>query len=196
MELRNWKLREVKKMAQRATLQTVRQSVVAVCGNLPEAKSAIARLKQHGFPTDHISLVARGLEDDSELHGYVNYGDHTEKDAGIGGLAGGIFGALVGAAFFWIPGFGPLLVIGPLVSGMTGFVVGALIGAMVGWGIPEDQVAEYQQKVKQGKYLVIAHGDPQQVDTAATVLREGNCEEVHLHAKTSADSPEINDSPD
>lgn len=48
---------------------TTRQSAVSVCGNLTDAKAAIERLKQSGFPPKQISLVARQLEDDSELHG-------------------------------------------------------------------------------------------------------------------------------
>ena len=44
-----------------------------------------------------------------------------------GGLWGGFWGLLVGSGFFFIPGIGPLMVFGPLVS----WIIGALEGAVV-----------------------------------------------------------------
>ena len=79
--------------------------------------------------------------------------------------AGGIFGVLVGAAFIWVPGFGPLIVAGSLGSMLIGGVEGAMAGAVVtgvlGWlvglGIAREYVGKYEEAVKAGKYLIIAH---------------------------------------
>lgn len=172
-----------------------KQSVVAVCDTLKQAKQAIHEARERGFPSDKLSLVTRSLEDDEELHAYVNHGDLSPVGGGIGGALGGLFGALIGAAFFWIPGIGPLVILGPLATGMTGAIVGALVGAMSGWGIPADHVPEYEKLVKEGKVLVIAHGNPQEVAIAADVWNKSDYATTHVHAETSDDSPEIDDWP-
>jgi uncharacterized membrane protein len=52
---------------------------------------------------------------------------------------GGLFGLLFGAAFLAIPGFGPLIILGPLAAGVVGAaerrsrhgLVGAILGAFL-----------------------------------------------------------------
>lgn len=170
-------------------------AVVAVYESVGEAKRGVAALKKEGFPKGQISLVAHSLEDEKELHGFISHGDRTETDAARGAAVGGIFGALMGAAFFWVPGFGPLILLGPLATGAAGSVVGTLVGAMTGWGIPEDHVGNYEAALKQGKLLVIAHGSPLKIAEAKSILTDTHPKEVHLHSETSEDADEIDDSP-
>ena len=59
--------------------------------------------------------------------GYYNTGDRMKHWGKLGAFWGGIWGMLFGAAFFAIPGLGPILVAGPLVA----WIVGALEGAVV-----------------------------------------------------------------
>jgi len=170
-------------------------SVVAVFAHLADAKQAIKQLSHGGVSQDQISLVAHSLEDDHEVQSYLAHGDQSETDAARGAMVGGILGLLAGAAFFWIPGFGPLVILGPLATGFTGSAVGALVGAMTGWGIPKDRVRRYEQKVKAGAVLVIVHGSPLLVSDAYRILTEASPQELHLYAADSADSPEIDDRP-
>jgi hypothetical protein len=92
-----------------------------------------------------------------------------------------------------IPGVGPLLVAGPLAAGLTGGILGGFLGAMRGWGAHADRVQQYESQVRQGKLLVVANGDPKQTIEAQRVLMETHAEDVHLHARTSADAPEVDD---
>jgi hypothetical protein len=77
-----------------------------------------------------------------------------------------LWGLLFGSAFFWIPGLGPLLVAGPLVSWIVGALEGAIvvgglsaIGAgLYSLGIPKDSILRYETALKTGKYVLIAHG--------------------------------------
>jgi hypothetical protein len=73
---------------------------------------------------------------------------------------------LFGAAFFAIPGIGPVLMAGPLVAWIIGvlegvIVVGGLsaIGAgLYSIGIPKDSVIKYETAIKSDKFLLLAHG--------------------------------------
>ncbi len=173
---------------------TSEESVVAVYDNVGKAKQAVKRLCDSGVASAHISFVAQSLEDQNEVTGYLDQGDRTETDAARGAIVGGVLGLLIGAAFFWIPGFGALVVLGPLAAGMTGSAVGALVGAMTGWGIPKDRVQRYEQIVREGKLLVVVHADPLTVAEAHRHLQATEPEELHLYAENSSDSPEIDDS--
>jgi hypothetical protein len=85
---------------------------------------------------------------------------------------------LFGAAFFWVPAIGPVLVGGPLVASIVAaledaVVVGGLsaIGAgLFSIGIPKDSIVTYETALKAGKYLVVVHGSAAEAVKARTVL--------------------------
>jgi len=95
-----------------------------------------------------------------------------------GAFWGGFWGLLFGAAFFWVPAIGPVLVGGPLaawiVAGMEdAVVVGGLsaIGAgLFSIGIPKDSIVTYEAAIKAGQYLVVAHGSSAEAAQARSIL--------------------------
>ena len=95
-----------------------------------------------------------------------------------GAFWGGFWGLLFGAAFFWVPAIGPVLVGGPLVASIVSglenaVVVGGLsaIGAgLFSMGIPKDSIVTYETALKAGEYLVVAHGTSAETDKARTIL--------------------------
>ena len=165
-------------------------SVVGVYDRMSGPEEAIRRLSQSGFPIVQISIVARDLESEKEVHGYLTAGDVDKNGTTAGAWFGGLFGLLVGAAFLWVPGFGPLLVIGPLaaamLSGIEGSLAGAtsggLLGALVGWGVSRQQVLKYEELVKSRKHLVIAHGSAEEVTQAHDILKGTAAEELAIHS--------------
>ena len=66
------------------------------------------------FPIQQISVVAKDIQDEKKVHGYVTACDVSKSGAKTGAWMGGLFGALVGAAFIWVPGVGPAIVAGSL----------------------------------------------------------------------------------
>ena len=96
----------------------------------------------------------------------------------IGAFWGGFWGLLFGGAFFWVPGIGQVLVAGPLVTAIVGALeeaalVGGLgvIGAgLYGVGIPKDSVIKYETALKADKFVVIAHGTPDEISRAKQVM--------------------------
>jgi uncharacterized membrane protein len=173
-------------------MSTQKRSVVGIYHTMSAAEEAVHTLDRAGFPLKQVSIVAQNLESEKEIQGYITAGDVAASGAGTGAWVGGLFGLLVGAAFIWVPGFGPLLVAGPLAAvllgGVEGAVVGAasggLLGALVGWGISKQHILKYEEKVKSGKYLVIAHGDAETVSKAHTILEGTNVEELVVHDAT------------
>jgi hypothetical protein len=168
-----------------------KQSVIGVYGSMDQAEDAVRALSTGGFPIEQISVVAQDLQSEKQVHGYVTTGDVAKDGAATGAWVGGLFGVLVGAAFMWVPGFGPLLIAGPLaailIGGLEGALAGAagggLMGALVGWGVSSKHILKYEEHVKGGKYLVIAHGTSDQVMTARDILGHTNVEEVNLHTE-------------
>jgi hypothetical protein len=165
--------------------------VIGVYADLSHAEDAVRTLGNGGFPIRQISVVAQDLQSEKQVHGYVTTGDLAKGGAETGAWVGGLFGILIGAAFIWVPGFGPLLVAGPLAAMLLGGIEGALagaaggglMGALVGWGVSDKHILKYEEHVKGGKYLVIAHGADDQVSAARDILQHTGAEEVNLHAE-------------
>ncbi|HTH48334.1 MAG TPA: YsnF/AvaK domain-containing protein, partial [Candidatus Limnocylindria bacterium] len=82
------------------------------------------------------------------------------EGAAIGAAAGAIGGAAIGAGIMAgiIPVVGPVLALGTLgtilVNAAGGAVIVGVAGALIGWGIPEEDAAYYENEVKAGRYLV------------------------------------------
>jgi uncharacterized membrane protein len=154
------------------------ESVVHIYQSLEEAEGAVKLLNDKKFPINQISIVTQNIETTKKVHGFITVGEVAAQGASSGAWMGGFFGLLVGAAFIWVPGVGPLFVAGPfaaaLLGGVEGIVAGAtgggLLGALFGWGISKEHILKYEEVIKGGKYLVIANGDEAQVNQAHTIL--------------------------
>src|SRR5215510_6099720 len=169
------------------------QSVVGIYGHIDSAEDAVKKLGEGGFPIDHVSIIAKDLGSEKKVHGFVTSCDVAKASATTGAWVGGIFGLLVGAAFVWVPGVGPLIVAGSLTAalagGLEGAVAGAAVSGVLGWlaslGISRQHILKYEESVKAGKYLVIAHGTPEEVEKARAILAGTGPTELNLHARAA-----------
>lgn len=169
------------------------RSVIGVYKHIDEAEGAVQKLGESGFPIDQVSIVAKDLGTEKKVHGFVTSCDVGKSAAQTGAWVGGIFGLLVGAAFFWVPGVGPLIVAGSLTAALAGGLEGAVAGAAVtgflGWltalGISKEHILKYQESVKAGRYLVIAHGTADQVATAKKTLEATQPAELNAHGQAA-----------
>lgn len=152
---------------------------IAVYETLEEAEAAVRRLDEAGVGVGNVSIVATELTSERDVRGFVSTKDVAWEGAGIGGWIGGIFGLLVGAAFIWVPGFGPLLVAGPLATvilgGIEGTAVGAagggLLGGLLGIGVSRKHLLKYEDHLRGGRYLVVVGGTRDEMVRAEDVLR-------------------------
>src|SRR5277367_5814282 len=153
-------------------------AVIAVYDNHSTAEDAVKELQKSGFDMKKLSVVGKDYHTDEQVVGYYNAGDRMKYWGKWGAFWGGFWGLLFGAAFFWVPAIGPVLVGGPLVVSIvaaleSAVVVGGLsaIGAgLFSIGIPKDSIVIYETAVKAGKYVVVAHGTAQDVAKARDIM--------------------------
>src|ERR1700728_1026732 len=149
-------------------------AVIASYAKHTAAEDAVKELQKSGFDMKKLSVVGKDYHTDEQVVGYYNAGDRMK----YWGKWGGFWGLLFGAAFFWVPAIGPVLVGGPLaawiVAGLeNAVVVGGLsaIGAgLYSIGIPKDSIVTYETAIKAGQYLVVAHGTSAEATEARNIL--------------------------
>src|SRR5580700_5244408 len=171
------------------TIMTKNNAVVAIYKSHTEAEAAVKELQQAGFDMKRLSIVGRDYHTDENVVGYYNAGDRMKNWGKTGAFWGGIWGLLFGSAFFLVPGVGPLLVAGPLVTWIVGALEGAVvvgglsaIGAgLFSLGIPKDSILQYETAVKAGKFVVIAHGSADETALAQRTINGTSPEALHEH---------------
>jgi hypothetical protein len=167
------------------------ECVVGVYDSLKQAEQAVHILHRADFPTKQISLVAAGFEGQPEIVEELSRGDDSAHDAAIGAGLGGVMGMLGGVAVASVFGLSAVFLVGPIGGGLVGTAVGAFLGGMAGWGVHDEQIRHYETSVKNGKVLVVLHGNPLELDRAKRILQETDVAAVHLHARDSSDAPEV-----
>jgi hypothetical protein len=168
---------------------TNENSVVAVYPTHTAAEAAVKELQQSGFDMKKLSIVGRDYHTDQQVVGYYNAGDRMKAWGKTGAFWGGLWGFLFGSAFFFVPGLGPLLVAGPLVSWIVGALEGAVIvgglsvigAGLFSLGIPKDSVLQYETAIKTGKYVLIAHGTVEETTHAKEILNRTQPERLDHH---------------
>jgi len=168
------------------------ECVVGVYATIDKAQAAVVQLDNAGYSREQVSVVVRHLDPDGKTAAALSMGDDSLRDAAVGGALGGLTGVVGAGAFITVTGIGLILMTGPLLA-LTGAIVGAFLGAMKGWGIHEANIEEYERLVREGHVLVVVTGEPQAIERAEKILHDTSADKVYLHAKTSDDSPEIDD---
>jgi hypothetical protein len=169
---------------------TTKPSVISIYPTHEAAESAVKALQKAGFDMKKLSLLGRDYHTDEHVVGYYNTGDRVRVWGQTGAFWGGLWGFMVGSAFFWIPGIGPLLVAGPMVSWIVGALEGAILGAglsavgagLYSIGIPHDSILRFESALKTGKFVLIASGTELDAAKAQDILRETSPETLESHA--------------
>jgi hypothetical protein len=138
--------------------------IVGIVETAPLANEAIAALLSGGLTKDDISLVMSGKTKEHFSAATKDTGDRAIVDAAIGAGTGGVMGALlagltmIGAVA--IPG-AALFVVGPIVAVLAGTGAGAALGGLAGGlsaaGISAAESKKYEDEIKAGKVVIIAH---------------------------------------
>lgn len=138
--------------------------VIGVYENEQQAVKVVEDLKNEGYATEEISIVAKNAKQLSEITQEVK---PSNKDGAIAGaLTGGaigLAGVIAGLSTILIPGFGAVLAAGPIITTIGGAVVGANSGAgglkhaLLEIGVPDEEAELYSNDVQDGKILVFLH---------------------------------------
>lgn len=177
-------------------------TVIGVFNNRSQAEKAVSDIRTAGISEDRVSIVARGNAsgtgttttnrdsnwDAKDIH-RNDAGDakmtNTTQDLSngttTGGAIGGVAGLLAGAGLLTIPGVGPILALGPIVSGLAGAAVGGVAGALVDLGISPNRSKFYQSEIEQGGIVAAIQCDQSKIDNIASILRNNGAKDVETY---------------
>lgn len=162
------------------------KTVVGLFDDFTQAQRAVQALEGSGIPRNDISLVANNAE--GKYDHYANTAlendvtDSATTGAGTGATAGAVVGGglglLAGLGLMAIPGFGPIVAAGWIVSTITGAGIGAaaggVLGALVGAGVPHEEATLYNEGVRRGGTLIaVKTADDMAGSTADTLSQFG-----------------------
>jgi len=164
-------------------------SVVAVYSSHTGAEEAVKELQRAGVDMHSLSIIGRDTHTDEHVVGYYNTGDRMKYWGKVGAFWGGFWGLLFGAAFFAIPGLGPILAAGPIVAWIVGALEGAVVvgglsavgAGLYSLGIPKDSVVKYEMALKTDKYLLLVHGSVSEVEKAREIIEGTKSDSVSVH---------------
>lgn len=155
-----------------------------------EAAEAIRALKDAGIRDEDISLVANTVDADIDRETAV--ADDAGTGAGLGAVVGGAGGLLAGLGVLAVPGLGPVVAAGWLLTTAVGAVAGAvvggaaggLIGALTAAGVSPEDAHFYAESVKRGGSLVTVRATGEQAEMADDILHDA--ERVDVQSRRAA----------
>jgi len=164
-------------------------AVVGIYPTHTEAEAAVKALQQSGFDMQKLSIVGKDYHTEEHVIGYYTTSDRMQVWGKRGAFWGGFWGLLVGSGFFFIPGIGPLMVFGPLVSWIIGALEGAVVvgglsalgAGLYSIGIPKDSIVEYETALKSDQFLLMVHGTADEVAMAKRIIETTGASYIAAH---------------
>ena len=156
------------------------------------AERAVDQLRKLGVPEERIGFITKDANADQVSTG-VPITDTEEPGMGraMGAAVGGAMGAAGGAtlglavATLALPGVGPVIafgMVGAAVLGVVGAAAGSAVGDQVeeelGEGVPHEDLFVYEDALRDGRSIVIAHVSDDQKDRAQEIIKEGGAQDI------------------
>jgi uncharacterized membrane protein len=164
------------------------KTIVASFDGYPTARRVVRQLMDDGYMSRDIGIMASNVSGDYRAASAEEKDSaHTASCALTGGVVGGAAGLAASLMALSIPGIGPIVAAGPLVSMLTGAgagaVAGGLIGALTEAGVPEEHANYYAETVRRGGAIVTVKVDESRADRAAAIMRANGA--IDLDARVS-----------
>jgi Alternative complex III, ActD subunit len=164
-------------------------SVVAIFSQHSTAENAIKELKGGGFDIKKLAVVGRDYQTEEDVVGFYNTGDRMKYWGKWGAFWGGLWGLLFGAAFLIVPGIGPVVAAGSIVTWIVAALEGAVVvgglsalgAGLYSLGIPKNSVVKYETSIKAGKFVLVAHGTAEEVARARDMLKTSGAEQIDTY---------------
>jgi len=165
------------------------KTLVTTFDDVHEAERAVFKLHEDGFPREALGWVSHAKNGREIAHGNLVERRTPAIEGAIegvivGGAFGGIAGLLIGVSALVIPGVGPVVVAGPLVSTLAGIGVGAAAGALIDSltrvGVPREQAHRYAERVRAGGAIVMVTVENDEEEARALEIL-GNEAALHKH---------------
>ncbi len=167
-------------------------SCVAIYEAHLQAEAAVHQLLEAGLDVERLSIVGKGYQREEHPVGFY----HTNGCMKLWGDEGNFWDRawelLRGAAFFWVPGLGIVIIAGPLVGALVAALEGAVVvvaaaglsvlgTALYSVGIPKESIIRYERTINSVCCLLIVHGDQEEVELAHEVLAAGDVLDLTIH---------------
>ncbi|MHB8493694.1 MAG: general stress protein [Casimicrobiaceae bacterium] len=162
---------------------------VAVYDLHTRAEAAVKALQRAGFDMKKISIIGRDYHTEQHVIGFLNAGDRAKVFGKFGAFWGGLMGVLFGSALMFVPVVGHVIILGPLAAAVFGGLEGAVLvggisalaGALMAVGIPKDSVLRYETALKADKFMLVVHGDAQEIKHAHELLESSGLASFDHH---------------
>lgn len=154
------------------------KTIITTFEDVRSAEAVVHRLHDAGFARDDLGWVAKAANGEEVAHGSAStVGSSALEGAEVGGALGSLAGLLLGFAALAVPGIGPVVVAGPILSALAGLGVGAaaggIIDALVHVGVPRDEAKRYAEQLRAGAALVTVTVDDDEEETRAIAILRG-----------------------
>jgi hypothetical protein len=171
----------------------------AVFGLYPSIISVeigVDELKSAGFRNTDISVLfpeSAGTRDFAHEKN-TKAPEGATTGAGTGLILGGALGWLMGIGALAVPGVGPFIAAGPLMTALAGAgvggTVGGIAGALIGMGIPEYEAKRYEGQVKNGGILLSVHSENSDATRRAKeILKRTGAQDIASSGEATVDEP-------
>lgn len=154
----------------------------------------IDELKSAGFRNTDISVLFPESAGNRDLahEKSTKAPEGATTGASTGVILGGAVGWLVGVGALAIPGVGPFIAAGPIMTALAGAgvggTVGGIAGGLIGMGIPEYEAKRYEGQVKDGGILLSVHSDSSDwTKRAKEILKQTGAQDIASTGEASAD---------
>jgi hypothetical protein len=146
-------------------MESKKTAVFGIYPTVNAAERAVDAMIHAGFDSSTVSVLIPSQESEADFahEKHTKAPEGTATGATTGGVLGGALGLMVGIGALAIPGLGPFIAAGPIMTTLAGIgvggTVGGLVGALVGMGLPEYEARRYEGRLKEGGVLLSVHCD-------------------------------------
>jgi hypothetical protein len=157
-------------------------------------EEGLMALREANFRPEDISILYPYNEGSKEFahEKATKAPEGASAGAGAGAVIGGALGWLASVGAIAIPGIGPFIAAGPIVTALAGVgaggLVGGITGSLIGLGIPEYEAKRYEGRIRKGGILISVHCDDSAwTRKAKTILEKTGAEDISSTGEARAD---------
>lgn len=172
------------------------RTVAGVLASLPEAERAARDLEHIGVPTQDIHVLAGN--DQKNHDQYLKAAKEKSTSAGAAAASGASFGGGVGIVAgliaLAIPGVGTFVAGTAIATVLTGLGIGAASGALLGafknMGISHEEAPLYEEAVRRGAVVFMAHVNEDAEQEAMAILNRHGAQDLREQSQDKIAHPE------
>src|ERR687896_916554 len=156
--------------------------VLALFDEAPAAARAAKALRQQGVARERVSIVARSHDEEGLVAAAADASPGAEiEDSAPASRLGELSAHVLSAMALVMPGIGPIVADGPLAAGLgeaAGHLAGGIARTLEKAGLAGEASQEWENRIREGAFLVGAHVQDTQVPAAQEVMRKAGGQQV------------------